>query len=290
MTASTTLEARSGGHEAAPLPTAFEIVPGYSVVAHLSRNRNLDVYDVWSTERECRCVAKTLRPDLMTNSHASRRLMREGNLLMRFTHPHIVRAYEAVRRPRPVVILETLGGETLGHLIERRRRRLSLRELSYLGLHVASAVRYLHRRGILHLDLKPENIVCHEARATVIDLSIARRPGWSRRARGTRAFMAPEQFGHGRLSAATDVWGIGAVLYTAASGVLPFVAPPPGADERTAPTLASHRRLPTEFIELVDACLRPRAALRPELGEALTTLRATAGEEIELSKPLVSAG
>jgi serine/threonine protein kinase len=123
-----------------PLPAAATLAPGYTVVSHLSRNRTLDVYDVWSAERECRCIAKTLPPHLRHDRRAARRLLREGDFLLALAHPHIVRAYETIRRPNPVVILETLTGETLGRLVERRQRRLSTRELSYLGLHVASAV------------------------------------------------------------------------------------------------------------------------------------------------------
>ncbi len=74
-----------------PLARGSAIAPGYEVIEHLSRGRTLDVYDVWSDERACRCIAKTLRADRSEDRWARRRLETEGRLLRRLTHPHIVR-------------------------------------------------------------------------------------------------------------------------------------------------------------------------------------------------------
>jgi serine/threonine protein kinase len=279
-------EARRARRERVPvLSVASTLVPGYTVIGLLSRNGRLDVYDVWSERRECRCVAKVLRPDARPHRRVVRRLLREGRLLKRLAHPHLVRAYDVYRRPQPAVILETLTGETLGALIARRQRRLSATELSFLGLHVTSAVGFLHAHGLLHLDLKPENIVCERGRAVVLDLSVARRPGPSLGARGTRAYMAPEQFRRGLLTAATDVWGIGVLLYCAATGRPPFVGADPPADERRAPSVAAHRRLPAELAALIDACLRSAPAERPSLAALTTTLRRVVGPD-ELGVPV----
>src|SRR5262245_40633117 len=65
-----------------------ELAPGYTVVAHIRRGTALDVYEVWSAERSCRCVAKTLRPDCLNDPRDRRRVLREGRLLQRLTHPH----------------------------------------------------------------------------------------------------------------------------------------------------------------------------------------------------------
>ena len=70
------------------------------MLEHLSRGRALDVYDAWSLERDCRCVAKVVRPDRQA-PRVRRRLVREGELLLGLAHPHIVRAYELRRRPAP---------------------------------------------------------------------------------------------------------------------------------------------------------------------------------------------
>src|SRR5262245_13125498 len=91
-----------------PLRHGAIVTRGYEVREHLSRGGTLDVYEVWNEERGCLCVVKALRPDRRDDASARRRLTVEGELLLRLTHPHVVRAYELVRRPQPVLVLETL--------------------------------------------------------------------------------------------------------------------------------------------------------------------------------------
>jgi serine/threonine protein kinase len=260
-----------------PLEAGETIAPGYEVIAHLHRSNNFDVYDAWSAERASRCIAKTPIPDLIEDKKLSRGLIREGRLLRKLTHPHIVRAYETIREPRPALILETLTGATLAYLIDTSPRRLPLTDIAHLGLHLCSAVQYLHRHGILHLDLKPSNIVSECQRAKILDLSIARPPGRVKEGAGTRNYMAPEQARGDHVGPAADVWGIGAVLFEAATGELPFGAPDDEDRyeqlERRAEPVRSYRRVPAAFNELVGSCLEPEPARRPTLEELSGALR-----------------
>ncbi|MFB6986580.1 hypothetical protein [Streptomyces sp. NPDC056304] len=107
---------------APPLAPGTEPVPGYEVLAHLARTARLALYDAWSEERDCRCVVKLLRPDHRHDEQLCDRLLREGHWLRTFTHPHLVRAYETFASPEPLVVLETLTGETLSHLVGRLSR------------------------------------------------------------------------------------------------------------------------------------------------------------------------
>jgi serine/threonine protein kinase len=255
------------------------IAPGYEVLEHVHRSKVLDVYDAWSLERECRCVVKALRPDRRTDYVARRALLAEGRLLESLCHPGIVRAYETLTSPQPLVVMETLTGETLAHLIDRRTRPLGAREIAFLGLQLASAVRYLHRQRFLHLDLKPSNVVAEAGRAKLIDLSIARPPGGVRAGTGTWCYMAPEQARGGQVAEAADVWGVGVVLWEAACGDTPFadesVAYP--QLEQRAPHLRTRRRLPAALADAIDRCLEPDPAARPPFAELRTTLEPIAG-------------
>jgi len=271
--------------EAAVLAAGSAIAPGYEVIAHISRGRTLDVYDVWSEERACRCIAKTIRPDRLHDGVARRRLEAEGRLLRRLTHPHIVRGYERPRSARPVEIMETIAGETLAHLIEGAERLVPV-ELGHLGLHLCSAIQYLHRNGVLHLDLKPSNVIAEAGRAKIIDLSVARRPGRALGGIGTWCYMSPEQVWGGELTAAADVWGIGVVLWEAAAGEAAFGGEedgirPSGDGElepeehpqvrRPAQPIGRRRRLPRPLAEAIDRALAATAEDRPSL-DALTDL------------------
>lgn len=275
------------GPDTAPLA-----LPGLLVLDELHRGRHVNVYDVWSAERGCRCIAKTLRPDRPKDRKSIRDLMAEGRLLSRLSHPHIVRLYETVRDPVPVVLLETLSGHTLSSLIDEHER-LPVPDVLHLGLHLCSAIGYLHRQGWLHLDLKPSNVIADGGRAKLIDLSIARRPGRYKRGIGTPGYLAPEQaLGH-ELGPAADVWGIGGLLYEALTGD-PAV-PDPGTDSsasssrsrsRSATTtdgsvtvvaparLPRRRRVPAEVARLIDASLALEPAARPSIPTMAAALAA----------------
>lgn len=263
----------------AVLSEGEELAPGYEVIAHLSRSALLDVYDVWSEERDCRCVAKLLRPDCEAETRARRRLLDEGRLLERLTHPHIVRAYDTMERPLPIVILETLGCATLAYLIESRTRRLPLSDVLFLGVQLCSAMRYLHANGVLHRDLKPANVVADRGQAKLIDLSLARPPGRVRPGGGTPNFMAPEQARGGEIGFATDVWGIGAVLFSAATGRVPFHAGDGAYPqlERRADRVSAHRRVPAAFDRVVAGCLDPEPSARPAVERLRDELDALIG-------------
>lgn len=260
------------------------LAPGLSVVRHLVRSRAYDVYDAWSEERGSRVVAKTLRPASRDDADAVRRLRREGRLLRQLAHPHLVRAYETLPGPPPVVVLETVTGETVAHLIDRRERRLGAAELAVLGLQLVSAVGYLHRHGWLHLDLKPSNLVAEAGRVKVLDLGLARRPGRGKPGAGTWCYLAPEQAHGNELGPAADVWGVGATLWEAATARQAFGEDDAEANadgypqlERRAEPVTRHRRLPPELARAIDACLEPDPAARPTLEQLTGMLRRVPG-------------
>lgn len=229
-------------------------------------------------------------------------LLREGRLLGKLTHPHIVRLYESLKEPQPTLILEMLTGETLSYTIDNNYRRLPLLSVVHLGLHLCSAIHYLHGHGILHLDLKPSNIVSECGLAKILDLSIAHPPKRSKRGAGTKQYMAPEQVRGELVGPATDVWGIGATLYETTTAELPFNAGDEidsgsGSEEesgtgsftktdtdlyayeqvlRRAEPVRTHRRAPAAFANAIDACLEPDPARRPTLEELTRNLQALA--------------
>jgi eukaryotic-like serine/threonine-protein kinase len=288
----------------APLAPGEQLAPGYEVIEHLRRGRHLDVYDAWSEERGSRCIVKALRPDRLARVGPTLRVLEEGRLLTELTHPHIVRGYEVIAEPVPMIVMETLPGETLAHLIERHDTGLQAAEVAHLGLQLGSAVGYLHGKGWLHLDLKPENVIAESGRAKLIDLSVARPPGPARSGIGTFSYMAPEQVRGGELGPATDVWGLGAVLFEAATGQLAFEEPSedggwptisddPFTDEfvymSEYPQLTTPARRvdalgaqPLELADLIAACLDPEAERRPSVAALLAALEPLAGlPEIE---------
>ena len=265
-----------------PFTGGRELAPGYEVIAHLARSNVLDVYDAWSRARSCRCVVKLLRPDRRGDERAVRALLREGRLLSRLSHPHLVRGYETLRAPLPAVVMETLRGETVGYLVDRRERRLSAAELGHLGIHLCSAISYLHGAGILHLDLKPSNVIAESGRAKIIDLSLARPPGRMKPGIGTWCYMAPEQARGGLVGPPADVWGIAGVLYEAATGLAPFDQDDDADHEfpslqRLAHRVGRDRRLPSRLAAAIDAALGAEPADRPSVAALGAACEVAAG-------------
>jgi serine/threonine protein kinase len=256
-----------------PLEEGTLLAPGYEVRYHVARSRVLDVYDVWSHERDTHCVAKALRPDRLAQVKPRRRLYREGRVLLAMTHPHIVRAYEMIAGPSPVLILEPLTGGSLDHVL-RQDGPLEPAVVAELGIQLCSAMHYVHGRGLVHSDLKPGNVMGDRGFAKVLDFSLARAPGRGHAGRGTAAYMPPEQARGALVTGAADVWGIGAVLYAALTARAPFPivdgAPKYPQLHRGADSVTEHRELPGEFAELaaiVAACLQPDPRARPTVGE-----------------------
>lgn len=255
-----------------------DVLAGYRVLALLSHGRRIDTYDVYSEERDCRCVVKILRVDRRAEPRVRDALILEGTLLRDLTHPHLVRGYEVHTQPAPAMVLETLTGATLAALIDDAP--LQVADSAQLGLHLVSVLSYLHRQGWLHLDVKPSNIIVEANRAILIDLSLVGRPGKGRPGAGTRGYLAPEQAKGENLTGASDVWGLGVTLIESLIGEMPH------GDEATWDSKRRirfiHRRaperlgpipaLPTRYDTMLRACLEPDPAERPSLDDIRAVL------------------
>ena len=273
----TVSEAPPWEREQRPRPTwglveGDAIAPGRTVLRSLGGGRRYEVFLVWDDHRLAVLVAKLLRPELASDPAALRELADEAEALGRLAHPVLVRGYDVVVDGRfPHLLIEHLEGPTLRELIDRDGA-LPLEQLLPLGLHVASALHYLAAEGIVHLDVKPDNVVMG-APPRLIDLSVACTVDAAARLRqpvGTDGYMAPEQCdpARGVVGPPADVFGLAATLHHAVSGLRPFARD--GAArfpqlERDAPALP--RRVPRELAALLSAGLARNLADRPTAAE-----------------------
>jgi eukaryotic-like serine/threonine-protein kinase len=257
------------------------IAPRRTVLKSLGGGTRYEVYLVWDEVMFAICVAKVLRPDNVDDQHALRDLRRESEIVERLAHPVIVRGFDAVLEgPHPHVLIEHLEGPSLRRLI-RRGGPLPLEQLLPLALNVAGALEYLRHMEVVHLDVKPDNIIMGVP-PRLIDLSIART--LERAARlsspvGTDAYMAPEQCdpSDGRIGPPADVWGLGATLHHSVAGSVPFPRPREARDSEDPlvrfPQLAAEpeplpERTPAELRDLIARMLDPDPDARPTAGEA----------------------
>jgi serine/threonine protein kinase len=212
---------------------------------------------------------KTLNAALVSNPRAVSRLRREALLARRVTHPSVCRMFDVGTEGETVFLtMELLEGETLGARL-RREGRLSIDVVLCVTEQLSEALDAAHRVGVIHRDLKPDNVMLldgpepHQPRAVITDFGLARleataeKPtaeggGPSGRLAGTLSYMAPEQIEGSRVTAAADIYALGLVLYQMTTGRLPFEGPTPlaGAVRRLresppspgslAPMLPSH--------------------------------------------------
>lgn len=229
-------------------------------------------------------VVKVVRPHRTGDESSLRGLRREVDTLSRVNHPAVARGLRAVLDgERPHVVLEAVDGPRLSSLI-RRYGPLPEQQYLPLAIEVASALHYFRRLGIVHLDLKPSNLIMG-APAKVIDLSVARPVAEAAALTypiGTDAYMAPEQCDpprSGEPGFASDVFGLGATLFEAIAGARPFDDGDPVAEAAADrfPQLrdaayALPDAVPADIVKVVMACLDPDPAARPaphEVAEAL---------------------
>ena len=257
-----------------------EIVPGRHAVRLLGGGHRYEAYLAWDDELRSLVTVKIVRPDLVDDPGVLAGIAGEARSLQRLRHPVIVRAFDAVLRgERPHLVLELLDGPRLSTLV--RTSVVAVEQVLSLGLQLASAAHYLSVRGIVHLDVKPANVIM-AGPPRLIDLSVAlpfEELASITSPVGTDAYMAPEQADPSRFSEIgppADVWGIGVTLYGALAKRKAFGSTPderfPQLTRRPAPL---PHEVPPALSELLFATLEPRPADRPtaaELGDALEPL------------------
>jgi tRNA A-37 threonylcarbamoyl transferase component Bud32 len=235
----------------------------------------------------------------LSGGRAGERVLREAQAAARLNHASIVTLYELGEdADRVYLVSELVDGETLRELLTAGA--LSDRDVGEGGIGICEALAHAHERGVVHRDVKPENIAISRwrddrpgpwsrtstGRAMLMDFGVASLAGEARITRtgevvGTLAYMAPEQAEGAQAGPAADVYSLALVLYEAWSGANPVARATPAATARaigTPPPPLSVARpdLPAELTEAVDACLDPDPDLRPtalELAEALADTR-----------------
>ncbi|MEW2354448.1 protein kinase [Spirillospora sp. NPDC029432] len=163
------------------------------------------------------------------------RVDREARAAARLRHPGIVTVYDRVpgEDGRPWIVMELVQGRSLEELL-KAEGPLPPQQVARIGLQVLDALRAAHQAGITHRDIKPANVLLEDDRVILTDFGIAAVEGdatltGTGSVLGTPAFMSPEQVRGQEVTAASDLWSLGATLYTAVEGRSPFQGASTGA-------------------------------------------------------------
>jgi serine/threonine protein kinase len=173
-------------------------------------------------------AVKVVKPGRAGSEEVIRKFLRGAIAASRIEHPHVVRIYRIGRDEKaglPYIVMEHLKGRTLQALIDERGA-LSPAELFPILIEAAEGLKAAHASGVIHRDVKPDNIMIAEGGPVKItDLGLARTVAPNERTRrvmGTPHFMSPEQFEGRGLDARTDVYSFGVTVYYALSKQFPY--------------------------------------------------------------------
>ncbi len=282
-----------------PLLQPGERVDQYEVVRAIGQGGMGAVYLARDALLGRKVALKVVHPHLVASAGAVERFLFEARATARFNHPNIVTIFGLGQvHGCPYVVLEYLAGTTL-----RARLRdgpLAVGESISLARRVALALEEAHRQGILHCDLKPENVLLpRDGRLRVLDFGLAKlveKPrfevevgsiqetvdgpeGDASGIRGTAPYMAPEQWQSRELGPASDIWAFGVTFYEMLCGERPFRGSPVSiyqqvTDTQEMPVAPADRvpGVPASLSALCLRCLERDPAARPTAGEIAAAL------------------
>ncbi len=212
---------------------------------------------------------KLLAPELNDNDEFRRRFLRESRLAASLDHPNVITVYDAGDFNGTLYIaMRYVDGVDLAQLLRKQGRLEPLAALSLLD-QVAAALDAAHEHGLIHRDVKPANVMIASGRCYLTDFGLTKQVGASPASTeltrtgmflGTLHYSAPEQIQGNEVTASTDIYALGCVLYECLTGVTPF------SKESQVALLYAH---------LSDSP-RPPSELRPELPRAIDDVLAKA--------------
>jgi len=254
----------------------------YEIIEELGKGSMGVVYRAYDPQIDRPVALKVLREDRMTSEAFVQRFLKEAKAIGRLSHPNIVTVFDAGEDKGTIYIaMELLEGNSLNRMAEDNR--LTLKETVHLGIQIADTLDYAHRKGIVHRDVKPSNIILQSnGQIKITDFGIAHIEDPSALVQtqageilGTPAYMSPEQVLSRPVDGRSDLFSLGIILYELCTGRRPFGGENMAAifhaitqDHPPEPTQINPA-ISQELSQIILKCLRKMPDDRFEAGHAL---------------------
>ena len=250
------------------------------------------VYRAYDTQLQRNVALKILHEHFSEDDDYVARFRHEARAAAQLSHPGIVTVIDRGEADgRQFIVFEFVEGETLKDLVERGGP-LPVRRVLEVGLQVARALAFAHQQGLIHRDVKPQNVLVNgDGRAKVTDFGIARSldavGGRTETGTvlGTSHYIAPEQARGERVDAQTDVYSFGVVLYELLAGAVPYIGDNfltvalQHVNEAVPSVLEARPDAPLRLAALVERCLAKDPSERPaSMGDVVAELEACLAE------------
>ncbi len=256
------------------MSTLTRVAGRYELVRPLGHGAMATVDLAHDVELDRPVALKRLAENLARDEDLQRRFLREARLAARLAHPNVVRVFDVGEDGgRPFIAMEYVEGETLAELMARRGR-LPAGEAATLGMQMCAGLAAAHAAGLVHRDVKPQNLLLGTDGVLKLgDFGVAvghegTRLTLAGTVLGTAGYLAPEQARGERVTAAADIYAVGAVLYELLTGepsrTAGSLAELGAEDGFEPPDLAARvPATPPELVAAVTACLSARPENRP---------------------------
>jgi serine/threonine protein kinase len=206
----------------------------YELLEEIGHGGMANVYSAVQRSIGRKVAVKVLPAHFLQDRSFLERFSREVQVVARLHHPHILQVYDYGEQDGvPYIVMGYLEGGSLADLIRRSEGGLALGEVVPLVRQIAGALDYAHRKGIIHRDFKPSNVLLDtEGNAYLSDFGIAKVTEYTAQLTGsgyvgTPAYMAPEMTGQAELTPLVDIYALGATLYEMLTGQHPYSAQTP---------------------------------------------------------------
>ena len=205
----------------------------YEIISEIGRGGMANVFKAYQPTLDRFVAIKVLSPHLANEADFTERFQREARAIARLNHPNILQVYDSgLQNGYNYLVMRYVDGSvSLGTLM---KQGVSTDRLINYIVQVASALNYAHERGIIHRDVKPNNILIDGEWALLSDFGLVKDIGnpkhltaTSRGGIGTPAYMSPEQTRGAEIDHRTDIYALGAILYEILTGHIPHDAPTP---------------------------------------------------------------